>query len=404
MHAPSAKFPTQAQLVFPLLAVANESGGRVRSADAYRSLAVDHGLSESAVDEVVRVPCGQVHNLWERHVRFAKERAKAKGYMVSAAPGLWQLTDEGQEAVRKARSAVRVVLLLDHSEQPIGANVELAMEIPTVHSLVHGDARDLHWINDNEIPLILTSVPYFDLKEYEHEAGQLADIRSYDEFLAGMTDALREAYRVAMPGARMAISVGDVLRSRAKHGAHEILPLSSDIIVNCRRIGFQSLTGIIWKKYQNCRYEQGGGGVLGTPDQPRRVIKSESERILLFKKPGEYFSATPEQREASRISKEDQKKYWREIWDDIPGARASSDHPAPFPVELAYRLIRMFSFTGPLPQTVLDMFSGSATTAIAAMRAGRSSICVDVARQYVTHGIERVRAEADRLSGAAAFA
>ena len=400
MHPRSLHFPSQAQLVFPLLALAEEAGGQLESKVAYRALADKFALPDALRQGAISLPCGQRHKLWERHVRFVKERAKDAGYLTSATRGLWQLTDEGSEAVRRADSGVVIQLVVDEEKNLVGAQVHLSVGLPTVHTLHCGDARDMSWIGSGEIPLIVTSIPYFDLKEYDHVAGQLADVRSYDDFVAAMTDAMRECYRVLMPGGRAAINVGDVLRSRSKHGTHEVLPLHADMLVGCRRIGFQALTGILWHKFSNCRYEEGAGGVLGQPSMPRMVIKSESESILLFKKPGPNFSATPAEREASRISKADWQRWVRPIWSDVPGAKATARHPAPWPVEVPYRLIRMNSYSGPMPQTVLDPFGGEFNTSIAAMRAQRSSVGNELSPRYVEHGIAAVHAEAQRLLAA----
>jgi DNA modification methylase len=398
MHPRSKNLPSQAQLVFPLLQLAHELGGKVTPEEAYKELAVRHDLPTMVHDESVVLECGQRHNLWERHVRFARERAKKAGYISGSKRAVWELTDEGKEAVAKAESAVQVRVVLDSSGKPVGAQIELNVGLPTVHTLHCGDARHMPWIGDGQIPLVVTSVPYFDLKAYEPTVGQLADIRSYDNFVSALTDSMRECFRVMTPGARMAINVGDVLRSRSKHGTHEVLPLSADLQVGGRRVGFQGLTGIIWNKLSNCGYESGGRGVLGQPGMPRMCIKQETEQILLFKKPGPNFSATREQREASRIGKAEWQKWVRAIWNDVPGARATKDHPAPFPVEIPFRLISMLSYTGPEPQTVLDPFGGRFNTTIAAMRARRSSVGNEIGEGYFLSGVEAVKAEARRLS------
>lgn len=377
--------------------LAADLGGSVKPADAYRELAVRHGLPAAVHEESVVLPCGQRHVLWERHVRFASLRGKHGGYFAGKTRGVWELTDEGHQAVREAKTAVSVQIITSPDGSPLGARFELNVGIPTVHTLHCGDARDMTWISDDQIPLIVTSVPYFDLKEYEHVPGQLADVRSYDDFVALMTDALRECYRVMRPGGRMALNVGSVLRSRSKHGTHEVLPLSADLQVGGRKVGFQALTGIIWNKLSNCRYEEGGSGILGQPGMPRMVIKRETEDILLFKKPGPNFSATPEQREASRISKENWKKWVRPIWDDVPGARADAGHPAPWPVEIPFRLISMFSYTGPEAHTVLDPFGGRFNTNLAAMRARRNSVGNEIGPTYFNLGVKALREEAAHL-------
>jgi site-specific DNA-methyltransferase (adenine-specific) len=179
------------------------------------------------------------------------------------------------------------------------------------------------------------------------------------------------------------------------HGTHHLLPLHADLLVRSRNYGFQALNGIIWNKLSNCNYEQGGGGYLGKPGQPNGVIKSELEHILFLKKPGPYRSPTPEQQAASRISPEEHAAWFRPIWSDIPGARATKQHPAPWPVEVPYRLIRMFSFVG---DDVVDLFSGRFNTTVAAMRAGRNSIGLDIGPGYVAEGIRHAAHHARSLA------
>jgi DNA modification methylase len=107
----------------------------------------------------------------------------------------------------------------------------------------------------------------------------------------------------------------------------------------------------------------------------------------MLRKPGAYRSPTEQQRALSRISKEDHAKWFRQAWFDIPGA-STKKHPAPFPEELAYRLIRMFSFQG---DTVLDPFGGTGTTAVAALRAHRNAILVECDREYAKLAKGRLR-------------
>ena len=167
------------------------------------------------------------------------------------------------------------------------------------------------------------------------------------------------------------VNVGDVLRSRKRHGKHHILPLHSDLEVQARKLGFEKLNGIIWQKIGNLNYEQGPGGILGQPGQPNQIIPLDYEHLLVMRRPGPYRSPTPAQREAARISKVEHNQWFRQVWQDIPGARSTKQHPCPFPEELAYRIVRMFSFPA---DTVLDPFAGSFTTTRGCMRAGRNSL------------------------------
>ncbi|WP_114946490.1 winged helix-turn-helix domain-containing protein [Microvirga calopogonii] len=276
MHPVSTNKPTQAQLVFPLIEALQEMGGRGRAKDVGMALATRFRLPRNIIEETVTTGDGQLVNLWHRHVRFARQKAVAMGYLSSAGTGVWQVTDEGQTGMRSASAAIRVIVLVDpKTSEPRCATVDLAVGIPTVHTLYNGDSRDLSWIDEGQIPLIVTSAPYADLVEYDTAPGQLGAIASYEEFLRQLDEVWKECYRVLEPGGRLACNVGDVLRSRKAYGRHHVLPLHADILVRSRSIGFDTLTGLLWQKRTNVAFEGGPGGVLGKPGQPNNVIRSE---------------------------------------------------------------------------------------------------------------------------------
>lgn len=271
-----------------------------------------------------------------------------------------------------------------------------ASTIKTRHRLIQGDARDLSAIEDHSIHLIVTSPPYWTLKEYNHNGGQLGAVDDYDEFIAELNKVWAEAYRVLAPGGRMVVVVGDVCLSRRQYGRHVVFPLHASIQEGCRLIGFDNLAPIIWHKIANASFEAGGGGFLGKPYEPNAVIKHDIEYLLMERKAGRYRSPTPGMRVLSIIAEDEHREWFQQIW-QLPGA-STKDHPAPFPVALAERLIRMFSFVG---DTVLDPFAGSGSTLIAASRAGRNSIGVEIDREYVNLAENRFRTEtADLFSRA----
>jgi site-specific DNA-methyltransferase (adenine-specific) len=170
------------------------------------------------------------------------------------------------------------------------------------------------------------------------------------------------------------------------------MPLHADIMVRGREIGFDNLTPIFWNKIANANYEVArGGGFLGKPFEPNAIIKNDVEYILFLRKPGAYRQPTEEQRRLSRLTKDEYNKWFRSFWTDVPGESTRS-HPAPFPIELAYRLVRMFSFVG---DTVLDPFSGTFTSTMAAMLCGRNSIGTELDEEYFASGVNRVQAESD---------
>jgi DNA modification methylase len=264
---------------------------------------------------------------------------------------------------------------------------------PTMHRLINGDARDLSFLEDASIHLVVTSPPYWNLKRYNENPDQLGHIDDYEAFLAEIEKVWRHVYRILVPGGRLVCVVGDVCVARRDFGRHLVFPLHSDISVICRRIGFDNLNPIIWHKISNAAYEvENGSKFLGKPYEPNAIIKNDVEFILMQRKPGGYRKPTIAQRDASRIGKEDFGQWFQQIW-SITGA-STKQHPAPFPLELATRLVRMFSFT---EDTVLDPFCGTGTTMVAALRAGRNSIGVEIDADYCRMAARFLKAETSGL-------
>jgi len=267
------------------------------------------------------------------------------------------------------------------------------MEKTTFHRLINGDSRDLSFIDDASIHLVVTSPPYWNLKRYNENPDQLGHIQDYEEFLFEIEKVWRHIYRILVPGGRLVCVVGDVCVARRDFGRHLVFPLHADICVICRRIGFDNLNPIIWHKIANASYEvENGSKFLGKPYEPNAIVKNDMEFILMQRKPGGYRKPTNEQREASRIGKEEFGRWFQQIW-NITGA-STKQHPAPFPLDLATRLVRMFSFTG---DTVLDPFCGSGTTMIAALRASRNSIGIDIDPEYCRMAARFLKAETSNL-------
>ncbi len=251
-----------------------------------------------------------------------------------------------------------------------------------------GDARDLSFIETQSAHLVVTSPPYAMLKEYPDHAGQLGNIPVYDEFLDELDRVWKECLRILVPGGRICCVVGDVCISRRAGGRHHVLPLSADIQVRARKIGLDNLTPIRWLKVANIRLEASKSSrFLGKPNLPNGVVKNDVEHILLMRKPGGYRSPTEEQRRLSFISTEEYAKLFAPFWTDIPG-QSRTTHPAPYPVEVPRRLIRMFSFAG---DTVVDPFAGTGSTALAAMETGRHSKSVEIDPGYVDIIEKRLR-------------
>lgn len=263
----------------------------------------------------------------------------------------------------------------------------------TTHRLIQGDARSLPYLGNGSIHLVITSPPYWILKRYNENPNQLGHVPDYEVFLQELNKVWEEVYRVLVPGGRLVCIVGDVCLSRKKYGRHVVVPLHADICVSCRKIGFDNLNPIIWHKISNAKFEANNGTkFLGKPYEPNAIVKNDIEFILMQRKPGGYRKPTDEQRERSRINKKDFNQWFRQFW-NIPGASTRS-HPAPFPVELACRLVRMFSFDG---DTVLDPFCGSGTTMLAAMKSGRNSIGIEIDEEYCRIAATWLKKEAKDL-------
>jgi len=267
--------------------------------------------------------------------------------------------------------------------------------IPSRHLLLRGDTRNSR-LPDESVHLVLTSPPYWTLKEYRNTMGQLGHEPNYEVFVEELERVWRLCYRALVPGGRLICVVGDVCLSRRKNdGRHTVVPLHASIQESCRRIGFDNLAPIIWHKIANAVYEveNGSGGFLGKPYEPNAVVKNDIEFILMERKSGGYRTPEPATRILSLISAEDHRLWFQQIWTGLTGA-STRHHPAPYPLELANRLIRMFSFVG---DTVFDPFLGTGTTAVAAASAGRNSIGVEIDDYYFEGAVARLKQETASL-------
>jgi DNA modification methylase len=259
----------------------------------------------------------------------------------------------------------------------------------TKHTLRLGDARDLSWIPDDSVHLVVTSPPYWTLKKYEDNKRQLGEILDYASFLDELDKVWRECARVLAPGGRVCCVVGDVCIPR-KQGRHHVMPLHADIMVRARSLGLDALTPIMWFKIANGVTEAkgNGAGFYGKPYQPGAIIKNDAEYILFLRKGGEYRSPSPMQKALSMLSKVEMKSWLRSAWFDIKGESTRRGHPAPYPESLAERLIKLFSFAG---DTVLDPFVGTGTTSLAATTTGRNSIGNEIEPAYLKIAEQRLR-------------
>lgn len=268
--------------------------------------------------------------------------------------------------------------------------------IPTEHHLHLGDSRRFLFLPENSVHLVLTSPPYWTLKEYRDHPNQMGAIEDYEEFLLELDKVWQACFRTLVPGGRLICVVGDVCLSRRKNfGEHVVFPLHASIQEHCRNLGFNNLSPIIWHKIANAVYEASGNGAgfLGKPYEPNAVIKNDIEFILMERKPGGYRSPDLPARLLSLIPGDKHKIWFQQIWTGLTGASTRA-HPAPYPLELAERLVRMFSFVG---DTVLDPFMGTGTTNAAAARTGRNSIGIEVDPTYFELASKRLERDIPTL-------
>src|SRR5258705_1037511 len=225
----------------------------------------------------------------------------------------------------------------------------------TTHDLYLTDSRNLSCLKNESVHLVVTSPPYFTLKKYEPNQQQLGEIADYEQFLDELDKVWTECARILVPGGRICCVVGDVCVSRRAGGRHYVLPLHADIQVRTRKIGLDCLTPILWSKIANGATEVNGNGAgfYGKPYQPGAIVKNDVEHILFFRKGGTYRSPLPLQKTLSMLTKVEMQNWLVTSWSDIRGVSTRDGHPAPYPEQLAERLIRMFSFAG---DTILDPF------------------------------------------------
>jgi DNA modification methylase len=255
-------------------------------------------------------------------------------------------------------------------------------------------------LRPESVHLVVTSPPYWTLKEYNKTDGQLGYINDYEKFLDELDKVWNRCFEALVPGGRLICVVGDVCLSRRQNkGRHTVVPLHASIQLRCRSIGFDNLAPIIWHKIANAQLEAEGNGApfMGKPYEPNRVIKNDIEFILMERKPGGYRAPDLASRLLSLIPSDCHQAWFQQILKGMTGA-STRHHPAPFPVDLAERLIRMYSFVG---DTVLDPFMGTGSTTMAAAHWGRNSVGYEIDPEYLEHARHRIVERTSGLFGSA---
>lgn len=286
------------------------------------------------------------------------------------------------EELKRLPRSQDTIPFIAKSERFMKSLEEAIQHIITEHHLYRADSRSFDVLEPDSIHLVLTSPPYWTLKKYVDGDGQLGHIDDYEDFLSELDIVWQKCFNALVPGGRLICVVGDVCLSRKKNnGEHSVIPLHASIQEHCRSIGYNNVSPIIWHKIANAKYEvTGNTRFLGKPYEPNGVIKNDIEYILMQRKPGGYRKPSYTNRLLSIISDANHKEWFQQIWNG-PGGTSTRDHPAPYPFELAERLIRMYSFVG---DVVFDPFMGTGTTNHAAAVWGRNSIGVELIPKYFT--------------------
>lgn len=247
----------------------------------------------------------------------------------------------------------------------------------TEHKIVFGDSRSLNQIQDKSVQLIITSPPYWQLKDYGAD-DQIGFNDSYEEYINNLNLVWSECNRVLSDGCRLCINIGDQFARSIYYGRYKVIPIRTEIIRFCESLGMDYMGAIIWQKATNMN-TSGGGAVMGSFPYPRNgILKMDYEFILIFKKLGTPPKVTIEQKQQSLITKDEWNEYFSSHW-NFNGVKQLG-HIAMFPEELPKRLIKMFSFVG---ETVFDPFVGSGTTSLAAMKLDRNSIGYEINNDFL---------------------
>lgn len=261
----------------------------------------------------------------------------------------------------------------------------------TEHKMIFGDSRSLNQVKDKSVQLIITSPPYWQLKDYGTK-DQIGFNDSYEVYINNLNLVWKECNRVLSDGCRLCINIGDQFARSVYYGRYKVIPIRTEIIRFCESLGMDYMGAIIWQKTTTMN-TSGGGAIMGSFPYPRNgILKMDYEFILLFKKLGNAPKPNQQQKEQSAMTKEEWGQYFSSHW-NFNGVKQMG-HIAMFPEELPKRLIKMFSFAG---ETVLDPFAGSGTTSLAAKNLGRNSIGYEINKDFEPFIREKLGVDQIRL-------
>ncbi len=244
-------------------------------------------------------------------------------------------------------------------------------------TIIIGDSRNMSELKDESVHLVVTSPPYWQLKDYGN-GSQIGFNDSYEDYINNLNLVWKECYRVLHKGCRLCVNIGDQFARSVYYGRYKVIPIREEIIKFCETIGFDYMGAIIWQKVTTCN-TTGGATIMGSFPYPRNgIIKLDYEFILIFKKLGDPPKVSREIKEKSKLTVDEWNEYFYGHW-NFPGEKQDK-HLAMFPEELPRRLIKMFSFVG---DTVLDPFLGSGTTCLAARNLERNSVGYEINKEFL---------------------
>jgi site-specific DNA-methyltransferase (adenine-specific) len=247
----------------------------------------------------------------------------------------------------------------------------------TSHKIIIGDSRCMEKVKDESVHLIVTSPPYWQLKDYGNH-NQIGFNDTYEEYINNLNLVWNECKRVLHKGCRLCINIGDQFARSVYYGRYKVIPIRTEIIKFCESDGFDYMGAIIWQKVTTC-HTTGGATIMGSFPYPRNgIIKLDYEYILIFKKYGDPPSVQRDLKKQSKLTIEEWNQYFTGHW-NFSGEKQNK-HLAMFPEELPKRLIKMFSFVG---DTILDPFLGSGTSSLAARNLNRNSIGYEINENYL---------------------
>ncbi len=267
----------------------------------------------------------------------------------------------------------------------------------TNHNIITGDSRNMELIEDSSVHLVITSPPYWQLKDYGI-SNQIGFDDSYEDYINNLNLVWKECYRVLDKGCRLCVNIGDQFARSVYYGRYKIIPIRTEIIKFCETIGFDYMGAIIWQKVSTSN-TTGGATVMGSYPYPNNgILKIDYEFILLFKKLGKPRKVSREIKEKSKMTKKEWNKYFYGHW-NFSGEKQDR-HLAMFPLELPNRLIKMFSFVG---DTVLDPFLGSGTTCLSAVNLSRNSVGYEINDEYLPVISHKLDVSSPQISKKAEF-